>query len=193
MYRIAFAGSRQLSPGRHIVIVTTVVKQVLSIGKVMTGCATGSDEMVIRAVLNDTPLPVTNRLAVFTILDEGGNGGWKSTAKSTVRSAAARGAQIRWNAGGEAAIGLKKRLRQRTLAMLEDIAGDTCTGLIAFWTDSPGTRLSMVEAAKRGIRVIAYPLEEHPLPSLGNGQWHLRKGAYPKADPRNASAVWKPA
>lgn len=192
MYRIAFAGSRQLSPGRHIVAVTTIVTQALSNGMILAGCATGADEMVIKAVLTTSPLPVTGRLKVFTILGKDGNGGWKATANATVHSAAARGAEVSWNAGGPPGTDLRKRLRKRTLTMLDDLAGNSQAGLVAFWTDSPGTLLSMVEAAKRGLRVVAYPLEGNPLPSLGNGRWHFRSGAFPDSDPRNGSAVWKP-
>lgn len=192
MYRIAFTGSRQLRPGRHIVAVTTIVRKALPNGIILAGCATGADEMVIKAVLTTSPLPVTGRLKVFTILGKDGNGGWKATANTTVHCAAARGAEVRWNAGGIPETNLRKRLRQRTLAMLDDLVGDPLTGLVAFWTDSPGTLLSMVEAAKRGLRVVAYPLEGHPLPSLGKGRWHFRKGAFPDTDPRNGSAVWKP-
>lgn len=191
MYRIAFAGSRRLSPAQHIVRVTNVVKQALTCGCAVTGCATGADELVIKAVLSSTPLPLTNRLSIFTILGRGGIGGWKWTATNTVRTASARGAEVRWNAGGEGGTALRRQLRQRTLAMLDDLDRDGKSGLVAFWTESPGTRLSMVEAAKRGLRVVAYQLEGHPLPSLGNGHWKLRNG-FPDTDPRKGSAIWIP-
>jgi hypothetical protein len=189
-YEIGFCGSRKLSAGRHGAIVDAVVKQALKAGRVVTGCATGADEMVLRSSLSSTVGPMRGSLMVFTVLDSNGTGEWNSTARASVLEAAARGATVEWEAAEDRKMKITARLRSRTLRMVNFLGGTPANGLISFWTDSPGTRLTMVEAGKKGIRLIAYPLEGHPLPDLGEGYWYSRSGLFEIGDPRNASFIW---
>lgn len=192
-YSIGFCGSRELSLA-HVPTVAAVVKQALSVGKIVTGCAVGADELVVRTVLMSTPLPLSDKLTVFTILEQTGSGGWKATARETVLEAGARGTHIEWNAGGDKTVSLRMRLRCRTIKMIEFLSRcRPSSGLIAFWTNSPGTRMSMTEATKAGIPVVGYPLENHVLPGLGAGNWIAREHLFRTGDPRKESFVWKPA
>lgn len=188
---VAFAGSRTLgaSPqfGSPYEIARSVLVDVLSTSRpesvgslrIVTGCATGADEMVIKASL-ELGLPIR----IYTIMNNSFLGGWKSTAVQALKEAKSCGAEIVWEAGGRIQDDLVKRLKMRTLKMLNDVQqAGSGSGVLAFWSNSRGTALTIKEAILRGLPVVALPIEatSDSLPKVGKGNWVPRSGSMVKS------------
>lgn len=174
---IGFSGPRRLSAGeREFVgqVVETVLSAPLAQGtasrRIVTGCAVGVDEIVID-VGNEFFTPMT----VFTVLDENGNGGWADTNIEGVSEALRRGATIFWLAGGRLSVPLPGRLRGRSIRMLDTLKVANCgSGLVAFWKESRGTKMTIERAVLRKLPTVVYPLGDWALPRLPGGRWIKR-------------------
>ena len=174
---VAFAGPRQLTePQREFII--SVVQLVIdtpfpagaSSRKYVTGCAIGADETVIDTVRKQG-LPVR----AYTIMDPEGMGAWRDTNIEGVQLAAFEQQEIIWCAGGPVKNTLGSRLRARTIRMLDDISETGFgSGLVAFWAGTRGTEMTIEEAVRRSIPVVAYPMNDQPLPPIKGGKWHQR-------------------
>lgn len=188
---VAFAGSRTLGAsskfGSPYETARSVLADVLStprpegVGalRIVTGCATGADEMVIKAGL-ELGLP----LRIYTIMNSSFRGGWKSTAVQVLKDANSCGAEIVWEAGGSIQDDLVRRLKSRTLKMLNDVQqAGSGSGVLAFWSNSRGTALTIKEAISRGLPVVALPIEatSDSLPKVGKGNWVPRSGSMVKS------------
>lgn len=188
---VAFAGSRTLggnskfgSPyetARSVLIDVLSTSRPEGVGnlRIVTGCATGADEMVIKASL-ELGLPIR----IYTIMNSSFLGGWKSTAVQALKEAKSCGAEIVWEAGGRIQDDLVRRLKSRTLKMLNDVQqAGSGSGVLAFWSNSRGTALTIKEAISRGLPVVALPIEAtwDSLPKVGKGNWVQRSGSKVKS------------
>lgn len=137
---------------------------------VSVGCAAGADAYALSAALRLAPAP--GWLRVFAIGTASGDGFWRGSAPlALLRSAAAAGHPVAWQAGGGARVPFRARLLRRSQAAL---AG--CTVAVFFLSSpgSPGSLRVAAAAAQAGARVFAFAcgFSGWPAPLAGcAGSW----------------------
>ena len=159
MPSIHFGGSRALAPAP---IVGQVVRAVQAQGMaVHVGCAQGADSQVVAAA-------AASSLVVFASFGASGAGSWSGSAVGAVSAAAARGASVRWLAGGPLAIPLVGRLMRRSQAALSGCAASV------FFLAGPSSRGSLAVAGfavQAGQPVFAFCASQPCAPRGCLGSW----------------------
>jgi hypothetical protein len=180
---VMLAGSRVLAPGAADI--GAVVSVLVSSGsRLITGCATGADALVIRAAL-----ALGNQgVAALSVLAAHGPvsppwpaarysapGAWSGSAVADVAAAMLAGAAVSWWAGGGPDVDLRARLARRSLAAVRLVAAGSCgSGLVAWPSRLPplpfragswpscgsGTWASVAAAARLGVPVVVFPVGE---------------------------------
>lgn len=195
-----FAGHRSL----HIDYRPLVQAEVLRVlednpdNQIVVGCATGTDAMVIRSVLE---ADAANRLTVFAAFGpgphlQGDTCGYSAVAM--VNNAADASATVHWWSGGSCTIPLIARLACRTISMFEMVKHHTPDrNLVAFFgrPDSKGTWLAVRAAAVRkfDIEAFACGFDTNMLPQPGIGVW-APTDRIPSAEPDWPKPfTWHPA
>jgi hypothetical protein len=189
---LMFAGSRDLAPGSAD-IAAAVSVAVRSGSRIVTGCATGADALVIRAALALGPQGV----AALSVLAAHGPvsparssarytapGSWSGSALADVAAALHAGASLSWWAGGGPDVVLRARLARRSLAAVRLVAaGAPGSGLVAWCSRLPplpfragpwpscgsGSWSSVAAAARLGVPVIVVPVG--PLARVPLARW----------------------
>ena len=186
---VGLCGSRDLRE-RWRKLVISVVCSLAEAGRgIAVGCATGADEMGLRACFTDEGELRVPRLDVFAAFGQEDEGAWKHSAAKLVTRVSQHpmatddaGGKTRiaisWWAGGALPTPLVPRLQGRSAAMVTaiDMSGDGC-GLVAFVGGgpgkSPGTWSTIRQACKQGIPVVVFGCgcTLRSFPSLGKGRW----------------------
>jgi hypothetical protein len=156
----AIAGSRTLGEV-YMQFIHDRVQALVKAGRtIATGCAVGSDAIVI-----DSCLLLDTQPQVVAIGRSDGQGFWRGSVPTNILKRCI----TTWEAGGSIdTVGLNQRLVNRTRALVNQ-----AHSLVAFFGQqhSPGTLLSCKLAVSRDIPTVAFALENFALPSLGEGQW----------------------
>ncbi len=162
---VAFAGSRTLPGWPSWVDAEALIHDVAqcveaSGRRIVVGCAAGVDCRVLMAATS---------AECFAIGTESGDGFWAPSAPLTL----IRDHKTHWLAGGPLERPLNQRLSARTRTMVEALPPVRGSGLVAFLShaQSRGTLLACRIAALRGLPVVAFPLGDFLLPSIGKGYW----------------------
>ena len=165
--RTAFAGHRALDETFFPLVLDAVQAAMERQSGLVVGCCTGADEQVIRAAMI---LNATHRLVILAVFGPQGEGAFELSAVDAVLKATARGADVRFFAGGPVEQPLDACLVARTRAVIAEAAA-----LVAFFgrPNSRGTYLAARTAIAAGLPVIAFACGMDPayLPRPGSGAW----------------------
>lgn len=160
---VMLAGSRDLAPG-HAAVAPVVSTLVTAGVHLVTGCAVGADQLVIRAAVALGP-PGVSALSVlaahgpvspsWSAARYSAPGAWSGSAVADVAAAMLAGVSVSWWAGGGPDLELRTRLARRSLSAVRLVAaGGPGSGLVA-WPS----------------RLPPLPFRDGPWPSCGSGTW----------------------
>jgi hypothetical protein len=214
---LMFAGSRDLVPGSAD-IAAAVSVAVGSGSRIVTGCATGADALVIRAALALGP----DGVAALSVLAAHGPvsppwsaarssapGSWSGSALADVAAAVLAGASVSWWSGGGPGVALRARLARRSLAAVRLVAaGGPGSGLVAWCSRLPphpfrsgpwhscgsGSWSSVAAAARLGLPVVVVPVG--PLARVSLARWPVLPAGGDwspvSSGPLSGAALWSP-
>jgi hypothetical protein len=214
---VMLAGSRDLVAGTAEI--APVVSDLVACGsRLVTGCATGADALVIRAAL---ALGSRSTMALSILAAHGpvspswpaarysAPGSWSGSAVADVAAAMLAGVSVSWWAGGGPDVDLRARLARRSLAAVRLVAaGGPGSGIVAWPATLPpfpfragpwpscgsGTWASVAAAARLGLPVVVFPVG--PLASVSLSSWPLLPAgghwAPMSSGPLSGAALWSP-